>query len=88
MWVLVLCKSSYLHTLHESFIKIRNKILHECKMLHFCLFLFFFFLFLGPHPWHMEVPELGVELKLELAVNIHHSSQQRQILNPLSKAMD
>ena len=28
-------------------------------------FLFFFFLvFFGPHPWHMEVPGLGVESEL------------------------
>ena len=25
---------------------------------------FFLFFFLGPHLWHMEVPRLGVELKL------------------------
>ena len=24
----------------------------------------FFFVFLGPHPWHMEVPRLGAELEL------------------------
>ena len=24
-------------------------------------FFFFFLVFLGPHPWHMEVPRLGVE---------------------------
>ena len=24
------------------------------------------FIFLGPHPWHMEVPTLGVQLELEL----------------------
>ena len=30
-------------------------------------FLFFLFLvFLGPHPWHMEVSRLGVELELQL----------------------
>ena len=31
------------------------------------LFFFFFFclfVFLGPHPWHMEGPRLGVELEL------------------------
>ena len=28
--------------------------------------LFFFFFFLGPHPWHMEVPKLGVESELQL----------------------
>ena len=29
---------------------------------------FCFFHFLGPYPWHMEVPRLGVELELELLV--------------------
>ena len=29
------------------------------------LSLFFFFGFLGPHPWHMEIPRLGVELELQ-----------------------
>ena len=70
------------------------------------VFLFYFYLFifgfLGPHLWHMEVPRLGVESKLQLPSNItatakpdlslvwdlHHSSQQRQILNPLSEARD
>ena len=50
----------------------------------------------------MEVPRLGVELQLQLPAfptataaqdlshvcNIHHSSQQRRILNPLSEARD
>ena len=26
----------------------------------------YFFFFLGPHPWHREVPRLGVELELQL----------------------
>ena len=26
----------------------------------------FFFFFFWPHPWHMEVPRLGVELELQL----------------------
>ena len=48
----------------------------------------------------MEVPGLGVELELQLATyataratpdlshiyDLHHSSRQRQILNPLSEA--
>ena len=58
--------------------------------------------FLGLHPWHMEVPRLGVELELQLLAyvtatatatwdlslvcNLHHSSQQHWILNPLSEA--
>ena len=48
----------------------------------------------------MEVPRLGVQSELQLQVyatatrdlspicNLHHSSGQRQILNPLSKARD
>ena len=34
--------------------------------LFFCIFGFlgFFLSFLGPHPWHMEIPGLGVELEL------------------------
>ena len=50
----------------------------------------------------MEVPSLGVESELQLLAyatatatpdpchicDLHHSSQQRRILNPLSKARD
>ena len=72
---------------------------------HFFLFpsLFFFFL-LGLHPWHMEVPRLGVKSELRLLAtatatatatrdpshlcDLHHSSRRRQILNPLSEARD
>ena len=57
---------------------------------------------LGPRPWHMEVPRLGVKSDLQLGVyttatamwalscicDLHHSSQQRGILNPLSEARD
>ena len=58
--------------------------------------------FLGPRPQHMKVPRLGVKSELQLPAyaiatatpdpscicNLHHSSQQPQILNPLSKARD
>ena len=37
--------------------------------------LIFFFVFLGPHPWHMQVPRLGVES----AVVPSRSPQQYQI---------
>ena len=63
-----------------------------------------FFVFLGPHLWYMEVPRLGVKLELQpLAYatatvtatrdlshicNLHHSSWQGQILNPMSEARD
>ena len=57
-------------------------------------FLFPFFVFLGPHLQHMEVPRLGVELELQLLAyttatakpdpshicNIHHGSGQCWIL--------
>ena len=65
---------------------------------------FFFFFFLGTHPWHMEVPRLGVESELQLLAyvtatatamrdpshicNLHHSLRQHWVLNPLSKARD
>ena len=60
----------------------------------------FIFCFLGLHPWHMEVPRLGVKSELQLPAyatatatldpshfyDLHHGSQQRRILNPLIKA--
>ena len=56
------------------------------------------FFFLGLHPQHIEVPRPGVESELQLLAtatatrdpscvcDLHHSSCQCQILNPLSKA--
>ena len=69
---------------------------------HFVFFFWFVFCFLGPHLWHMEVPRLGVESELQLLsyttviamqdrrhiCNLHHSSQQCQIPDPLSEARD
>ena len=65
-------------------------------------FFFFFSCFLGPHPWHMEVPRLRAQSELQLLAyatatampdlsgirNLYHSSQQCQILSPLSEARD
>ena len=64
----------------------------------------FFLCFSGLHVRHMEVPRPEVELELKLQLlapatvtatpdlsnvcNPHHSSQQRWIVNPLSKARD
>ena len=31
----------------------------------FLIYTFFFFVFLGPHPQHMQVPRLGVESELQ-----------------------
>ena len=63
---------------------------------------FLFFCFLGPHLRHMEVSRLGVELELQLLAyttstatwdlshvcELHHSSWQHWIRNPLSEARD
>ena len=58
--------------------------------------------FLGPHPGHMEFPRVGVKWELQLPAytratatvdpscicDIHHSSGQRWISDPLSEARD
>ena len=63
---------------------------------------FFFFFFLGPYLWHMEVPRLGGESELQLSAytintamrdpghicDLHQSSRQCRILNPMSEARD
>ena len=65
-------------------------------------FFFFFFVFLELYLWHIKVPRLRVKSELQLLAyttatakqdlshvcHVHHSSQQWQILNPLSKARD
>ena len=64
----------------------------------FVCFCFFF----RAHPWHMEVPKLGVELELHLLgyttatatwdpssiCNLHFSSQQHWVFNPLIQDRD
>ena len=66
------------------------------------LFLFSFFCFLGLHPRHMKFPRLGIESELQplayttatatpdpsYICNLHHSSRQCQILNPLRETRD
>ena len=68
----------------------------------FYIFFPFFFFFFSLHPWHMEVPILGVELELQLLAytpttampdpsrvfNLYRSSRQCWILNPMSEARD
>ena len=62
----------------------------------------FFFFFLGLYLWHMEVPRLGIKWELQplayttaiatqdpsCICNLHHSSRQHWILDPLSEARD
>ena len=68
----------------------------------FFIFLFLFFCLFRAAPRHMEVPRLGVKLELQLRAttiatatwdpslicDLHCSSQQHQILNPLREARD
>ena len=68
----------------------------------FLLLLLLLLLFLGPLLRHMEVPRLGVQSELQppayaratatqdpsRVCNLHHSSRQRRIINPLSKGRD
>ena len=82
---------------------IKDPLLFRKLEIRTAFFFFFFFRFLGPHLWHMEVPKLRTESKLQLLAysttatdtqdpshiwNLHNSSQQCQILNPLSDARD
>ena len=62
----------------------------------------YLFVFLGPQPRHMEAPRLVVELELQplsyatatampdpsCICDLHHTSRQHWILNPLSEAKD
>ena len=75
-----------------------------CIVFSLVVFFFFlvFLPFLGPLPRRVEVPRLGVSSELQQTAYaratamldpsrvcyLHHSSQQHQILNPLSKARD
>ena len=70
----------------------------------FVFFLFFFGFFLGPLPRHLEVSRLRVESELQLPAfatatatttpdlrrvcDLHHSSRQHGILNPLRETGD
>ena len=74
-----------------------------CLFFFFFFFFLFFGLFLGPCLWHMEVPQARGQIGAAVAYatatataawdpscifELHHSSQQCWILNPLSKARD
>ena len=75
---------------------------HNLEVLNSSFFFFFFFFFLRATSQHTEGPRLGVESELQLLAyatatatwdpshicDLHHSSWQRWILNPLSKAGD
>ena len=72
----------------------------DCEILFY--FILFYFCFLGLHPWHMKVPRLAVASEVQPLAHgtaattwdpshicdLHQSSQQHWILNPLSEARD
>ena len=76
------------------FLIFKNFLFYVCIYLFICI--------LGLHLWHMEVSRLGVNSELQLLAyttatatwgmsrvcDLYHSSQQRQILNPLTEARD
>ena len=80
---------------------VQQKLKKHCKSTIF-YFIYLFSFCLGPLPWHMEVPRLGVESALwpptytratatrdlSCLCDPQYSSRQRRILNPLSKARD
>ena len=61
--------------------------------------LFIYLVFLGLHSWHMEAPRLNQscsrwptpqprQWRIQIICDLHSSSWQHQILNPVSKARD
>ena len=99
---LALSKEIWVKVLHHFWLKpLKPKLpLQWClRSIFVCLFV----CLLGPYPWHMEVPRLGIESELQLPAysttatamwdpscicDLHHSSWQCWILNPQSKARD
>ena len=96
-----LAGSNWVHSIQNNSVQFKNKHGMFVNIRHGAFF-FFFFCFLGPLPRHMQVPRLGVELELQRPTyttatamqdpspgfDLHHSSRQHPILNPLSKARD
>ena len=90
------------YLIHYSWLKHRKHC--NMPASHPKIYYYHFFFFLGLHLWHMKVLKLGVKSELQLLAyatttaiampdpscicDLHHSSLQHQILNPLSKAGD
>ena len=79
----------WLYSSNTIFLAFIESLLH----LFFYLFLFIYLVFLGPHPWHMDVPRLGADSPAYITAtampeqswicDLHHHSW---ILNPVSEA--
>ena len=94
--------SSRLHT-SEIFQSMLEKAKMNAVLFFLVIFFSFFsFSFLGPNPWHMEIPRLGVKSEPQLLVyssatatpglshilDLPHSSWQFPIPDPLNEARD
>ena len=102
MWKLPGQGLKYSSTQSHSSDNARCLIYWATRGLHKYFAMIFIFCFSGSHLWHMEVSKPGVKLELKLLAyttatatqdpsrifNIHHSSRQCHILNPLSGVMD
>ena len=94
-----------IHCLIWGFIcsSLPNSLRFKVILFFFCFVLFcLVFCFLGPRPWHMGAPRLGVKSELQMLAyatatamqdlsyvwDLHYSSWQWQVPNPLSKARD
>ena len=102
-WLLFLLQPSQVWEGWSSFLAQRRSscYIRHTPSLQVTQFLFLFF-FLGLHLWHVEVPRLGVKSELQMLAyatatamqdlshvcDLHQSSQQCLILNPLSEARD
>ena len=99
LWLCCPLAPSGLLSLVVSWLVVLTQLWH---LFFFFFFSFWSFCLLGPHPQHMEVPRIGVESELQLPVyttatatrdprrvcDLHHSSRQCWILNPVSDARD
>ena len=97
----------YIVTTTISNVKMALACIPKACSLSLCIYIYIYifphlFAYLELHPWHMEVPRLGVQSELQLPAytratatldpncvcNLHQSSQQHWILNPLSEARE
>ena len=84
--------------LDSLFVSSRHSVDPSSSPYFLCNTFFFFYVFLEPHPRHVEVPRIGAKSELSPPAyatatamrdpsgicDLHHSSQQHQILNPLN----
>lgn len=97
-----ICLSKVYYYFFILFLCVWGIYLFHLEQVELLINLFIYFCFLGPHPRHMEVPGLGVQLELQLLTyttttarrdpshfyNLCCSLSQCWIFNPLNEARD